>query len=62
MKALVTELIEVLPEERRPALQKWQERLRSTVERSFSDQQDKLEASVEDRQGLGSSRRNGPAS
>jgi uncharacterized membrane protein len=62
MKALVTELIEVLPEERRPALLKWQERLRSTVERSFSDQQDKLEASVEDRQGLGSSRRNGPAS
>jgi len=62
MKALVAELIEVLPEERRPALQKWQERLRSTVERSFSDEQDKLEASVEDRQGLGSSRRNGPAS
>ncbi len=62
MKALVTELIEVLPEERRPALQKWQERLRSTVDRSFSDQQDKLEASVADRQGLGSSRRNAPES
>jgi uncharacterized membrane protein len=60
MKALVTELIEVLPEERRPALQKWQERLRSTVDRSFSDQQDKLEASVADRQGFGSSRRNAP--
>jgi uncharacterized membrane protein len=62
MKALVTELIEVLPEERRPALQNWQERLRSTVDRSFSDQQDKLEASVADRQGLGSSRRNAPES
>ncbi len=60
MKALVTELIEVLPEERRPALQKWQERLRSTIDRSFSDQQDKLEASVADRQGFGSSRRNAP--
>jgi uncharacterized membrane protein len=58
MKALMNELIEILPEERRPALRKWQERLRSTVERSFSDQLDKLEASVEDRQGLGSSRRN----
>jgi uncharacterized membrane protein len=58
MKALVSELISILPEERRPALREWQDRLRSTVERSFSDQQDRLAASVEDRQGLGSSRRN----
>ena len=57
MKALVIELISILPEERRPALRQWQERLQSTVERSFSDQQDKLEASTEDRQGLGSTRR-----
>jgi uncharacterized membrane protein len=62
MKALVTELIEVLPEERRAGLQKWQERLRSTVDRSFSDQQDRLVASVADRQGLGSSRRDAPES
>jgi len=62
MKALVTELTSILPEERRPALRQWNERLRSTVERSFSDQQDKLEASVEDRQGLGSSRRNAQTS
>jgi uncharacterized membrane protein len=58
MRALVAELISLLPEERRPALREWQDRLRSTVERSFSDQRDKLEASMEDRQGLGSSRRN----
>lgn len=58
MNALVSELMVVLPEERRPALRHWQERLRSTVERAFSDNDDKLEASREDRQGLGGSRRN----
>jgi len=57
MNALVNELISILPEERRPALRIWQERLQSTVERSFSDLYDKLEASNEDRQGLGSTRR-----
>jgi uncharacterized membrane protein len=57
MKALVSELMAVLPEERRPALCHWQERLQSTIERAFSDDEDKLEASTEDRQGLGSSRR-----
>lgn len=57
MKALVHELISVLPEERKSALVECQERLQSTVERSFQDAHDKLTASVEDRQGLGSSRR-----
>jgi uncharacterized membrane protein len=57
MKALVNELISILPEERQPALRHWQERLQDTVERSFADRLDKLEASDEDRQGLGSARR-----
>ena len=57
MKALVNQLISVLPEERRPALRHWRERLQSTVERTYSDTQDKLDASDEDPQGLGSSRR-----
>jgi uncharacterized membrane protein len=57
MKALVSDLISILPEERHPALRDWQERLRFTVEHSFADQQDKLDASAEDRQGLGSTRR-----
>jgi len=57
MKALVNQSISLLPEERRPALRYWQERLQSTVERTFSDTQDKLDASHEDLQGLGSSRR-----
>lgn len=58
MKALVNELISVLPEERRPALHYWQKRVQSTVERTFGDYEDKLDASNEDRQGLGSARRN----
>jgi uncharacterized membrane protein len=56
MKALVSEMISVLPEERHAALRRWQERLQSTINRSFSDVQDKLGASAEDRQGLGISR------
>jgi uncharacterized membrane protein len=57
MKALVNELASILPEERQPALRDWQERLQLTVERSFAGQQDRLDASVEDRQGLGNTRR-----
>jgi uncharacterized membrane protein len=57
MKALISELLTVLPEERHAALRYWQERLQSTIERSFSDPEDVLDASREDRQGLGSSRR-----
>ena len=57
MKALLNQSISLLPEERRPALRHWQERLQSTVERTYSDPQDKLDASDADPQGLGSSRR-----
>jgi uncharacterized membrane protein len=57
MKALVNELVSILPEERQPALRHWQERLRFTVDHSFADPEDRLEASAGDRQGLGSTRR-----
>ena len=57
MKALVSELTSILPEERRAALVEWRERLQSAVERSFRDTQGTLHASVEDRQGLGGSQR-----
>jgi uncharacterized membrane protein len=57
MKALVNELIDVLPEERRAALVYWQARLQSTVERTFGDQEERMDASTADRQGLGSSQR-----
>jgi uncharacterized membrane protein len=53
MNALVHDLIAVLPEERRPALRHWDERLRSTIAHSFTDREDRQEASKEDRQGLG---------
>jgi uncharacterized membrane protein len=56
MKALMSEMVSVLPEERHQALGYWQTRLQSTIERSFGDSQDKLDASSADRQGLGISR------
>ena len=57
MKALIIEMLSVMPEERRPALKYWEERLRSTVIHSFADSEDILNASSEDQQGLGSARR-----
>jgi uncharacterized membrane protein len=57
MMALVGELLSIIPEERRPAVRYWRERLQSTVATAFRNQEDILDASHEDRQGLGSSRR-----
>ena len=57
MMALISELLSIMPEERRPALRYWRERLQSTVAGAFRDKEDILDASHEDRQGLGSSRR-----
>jgi uncharacterized membrane protein len=53
MKAVISDLISVLPDERRRAVTHFQERLDSTILRSFTDAEEKLEASMEDRQGLG---------
>ena len=53
MMALVNDLIIRLPENRDPALLHWEERLQTTIARSFEDLEEKQEASVEDRQGLG---------
>jgi len=58
MRALIRDLIADLPQERRPALEHQLERLKSTIARSFIDQEEKKDASVEDRQGLGTSGRN----
>lgn len=57
MKALIAELLLILPEERSPALHYWQARLQSTVHGAFSDKEDVLDASDADRQGLGTSQR-----
>ena len=53
MNALVNDLIVVVPEERRFALRHWDARLKSTIARSFTEWEDRQEASKEDRQGLG---------
>src|SRR5215831_10417720 len=60
MNALVKDLSLRLPEERSPALRHWEERLDSTIARSFEDMEEKQEASVEDRQGLGVPRKETP--
>ena len=53
LKALVNDLDSRLPEDRTPALRHWEDRLEATIARSFDDAEEKQEASVEDRQGLG---------
>jgi len=56
MKALVADLIDALPPERRPSLVRYQKRLDETIAKSFTTAEEKEEASVEDRQGLGTPR------
>ena len=58
MNALVCGLIQHVPERRRPALLYWQGRLKATIARSFPDKEERLEASMADRQGLGVARQN----
>jgi uncharacterized membrane protein len=56
MKALVADILAVLPPERHAALKYWQQRMQVSISRSFEDAEEKLSASVEDRQGLGITR------
>jgi len=53
MNALVNDLIPAVPEERRPPLRRWDARLKATIARSFADGEERVEASQQDRQGLG---------
>jgi uncharacterized membrane protein len=53
MKALAADLIRALPPERHESLRAYQRRLDATIAASFVDVEEKREASVEDRQGLG---------
>jgi len=55
MNALVTELVGMLPEERRHAVSDWHDRIQATIERTFTGYE-KRDAEQEDRQGLGGSR------
>jgi uncharacterized membrane protein len=53
MSALIENLCAVLPAERHAALQHWERRLKASIARSFADAEEKRDASVPDRQGLG---------
>ncbi len=53
MNALISDLTQSVPEERRPTLKYWDARLKATIARSFAGSEEKLEALKEDRQGLG---------
>lgn len=56
MKALISDLLAVVPAQRHAALKYWQQRLDTSISRSFEDTEEKLSASAEDRQGLGIAR------
>jgi len=61
MKALLSDLLDAVPEDRRQAVRSQQRRLDATVARSFADAEDHQEASVEDREGLGVPRKRSAA-
>ena len=56
MNALISDLSSAVPEGRRHALRYWCARIEATVARSFVDGEERVEASKEDRQGLGAPR------
>lgn len=57
MNALVADLRQAVPKERGPVLEFWNARLKAIIARSFTDSEERLEASKEDRQGLGAPRK-----
>ena len=53
MRAMFHDLMDVVPPGRRPALERQLSLLDRSIDRSFADSEDRLEARKEDRQGLG---------
>ena len=53
MNAVIADIIRRLPEKRHPALRHWQGRVSATISRSFTTDEEKMDASAADRQGLG---------
>jgi uncharacterized membrane protein len=53
MNALVSDLISALPPERHPPLQRYKQKLSATIASAFETAEDRQQASIEDRQGLG---------
>jgi uncharacterized membrane protein len=60
MRALIQELMDHIPPERRTALQNYLERVDKGIRRSFEDVDDRKDALEEDRQGLGLAREREP--
>src|SRR5262249_15566961 len=61
LMALIRNLLTALPSERHEALNHWERRIQGTILRSFQDAEDKKEAAVADRQGLGVGEEKPPA-
>ena len=57
MNALVADVSCAVPKERRPALEFWDARLKAIIARSFADSEERIDASKQDRQGLGAPRK-----
>jgi uncharacterized membrane protein len=57
LRALLDDLVLLLPVKRHAALNAWEYRLKSSIERSFAQSESKFEASIPDRQGLGITQR-----
>ena len=57
MKALISDLILALPQERHKPLLQYQQKLSTSIGRTFGSVEDQQQASVEDRQGLGHPRK-----
>jgi uncharacterized membrane protein len=53
MNALVSDLISALPQERHAPLQRYKQKLNATIASAFENADDRQQASIEDRQGLG---------
>ena len=56
LRALLQDLTEHVPEERRPALERYLERVDKGIHRAFEEPDDRKDALAQDRQGLGLSR------
>jgi uncharacterized membrane protein len=53
MRALLASLSEVVPSQRLPAVRRWERRLEESIAQSFTNAEERRDAWVEDRQGLG---------
>jgi uncharacterized membrane protein len=60
MNALIADLSRSVRKERLPALEYWDARLRAIIARSYADNEERSEASKQDRQGLGAPRHSSP--